>query len=134
MCTGACMQTVGSWRKLTIAVQSGSRWSVIDAVEEVRGYEDNDTRASKKALTYASASGVEIPTLGEVVVPMQTKENTNRSMKLQAREHFRHGNGRGELRPSGRGTNCLTSGSLHKVSQLLASGDGAWQPTSRKSP
>ena len=44
----------------------------------------SDTRASKKALTYESANGVEIPTHGEVVVPMQTEENTNWSMKLQA--------------------------------------------------
>ena len=79
VCIGACRQTFGCWRKLTIAVQSGSLWSVIDAFEENRGCEDNDTPASKKALTYAAASGVEIPTLGEEVVPMHTK-----SMKLQA--------------------------------------------------
>ena len=77
-------QSVGSWRKASIAVQSGSCESVIDAVEKVRGCEDNDIFASKKALTYASANGVAIPTLSEMVVPIQTEENTNRSIKLQA--------------------------------------------------
>ena len=80
----ACAQADGGWRKLSMAVDSGACESVIDAEEEVPGYEIKETRASKSGLTYASATGEEIPNLGEVVVPMLTRENTKRSMKLQA--------------------------------------------------
>ena len=37
-------------------------------------------------MVYASATGEEIPNLGEVMLPMLTKENTKRLMKMQAAE------------------------------------------------
>ena len=49
---------------------------VIDAAEQVPGYEVQETRASKSGLVYESATGEEISYLGEVFMPMMTKENT----------------------------------------------------------
>ena len=69
-----------------MAVDSGACESVIDAAEQVPGYEVQETRASKSGLVYASATSEEIANLGEVFLPMMTKENTKRSMKMQVAE------------------------------------------------
>ena len=82
----ACAEKVNEWTKISMAVDSGACESVIDAFEQVPGYEVRETKASKSGLVYASATGEEIPNLGEVMLPMLTKENTKRSMKMQAAE------------------------------------------------
>lgn len=69
-----------------MAVDSGACESVIDAAEQVPGYDIQETKASKSGLVYASATGEDIPNLGEVLLPMLTRENTKRSMKMQAAE------------------------------------------------
>ena len=81
-----CTEKMSEWTKLSLAVDSGACESVIDAVEQVPGYDVQETRASKSGLVYASATGEEIPNLGEVLLPMLTKENTKRSMKMQVAE------------------------------------------------
>ena len=81
-----CTQKAEEWKKVSLAVDSGACESVIDAESEVPGYEIVETKASKSGLTYASATGEEIPNLGEVLLPMVTKENTKRSMRMQAAE------------------------------------------------
>ena len=43
-------------------------------------------KASRMGVKYASATGEEIPNLGEVTLPMITTEGTRRSMKMQAAE------------------------------------------------
>ena len=53
----------------------GACESVIDAAEQVPGYEVQETRSSRSGLVYASATGEEIANRGEVFLPM-TKENT----------------------------------------------------------
>ena len=78
-----CAEKMSEWTKLSLAVDSGACESVIDAAEQVPGYEVQETRASKSGLVYASATGEEIANLGEVFLPMMTKENTKRSMKMQ---------------------------------------------------
>ena len=81
-----CAEKMSEWTKLSLAVDSGACESVIDAAEQVPGYEVQETRASKSGLVYASATGEEIANLGEVFLPMMTKENTKRSMKMQVAE------------------------------------------------
>ena len=81
-----CAEKMSEWTKLSLAVDSGACESVIDAAEQVPGYEVQVTRASKSGLVYASATGEEMPNLGEVFLPMLTKENTKRSMKMQVAE------------------------------------------------
>ena len=80
---GACAQEQRGWRKISMAIDSGACENVIDASEEVPGYEVKQGRASKMGVKYASATGEEIPNLGEVVLPMVT---TRRSMRMQAAE------------------------------------------------
>ena len=82
----ACADKADEWTRLSMAVDSGACESVIDAAEHVPGYEVQETRASKSGLVYASATGEEIPNLGEVTLPMMTKEHTKRSMKMQVAE------------------------------------------------
>ena len=84
-----CAEKMSEWTKLSLAVDSGACESVIDAAEQVLGYEVQETRASKSGLVYASATGEEIANLGEVFWPMMTKENTKRSMKMQVAEVLR---------------------------------------------
>ena len=69
-----------------MAIGSGACENVIDASEEVPGYAVKEGKASKMGVKYASATGEEIPNLGEVVLPMVTSEGTRRSMKMQAAE------------------------------------------------
>ena len=69
-----------------MAVDSGACESVIDGAEQVPGGEVQETRSSKSGLVYASAAGEEIPNLGDVILPMMTKENTKRSMNMQVAE------------------------------------------------
>ena len=79
-------EKISEWTKLSLAVDSEACESVIHAAEQVPGYEVQETRASKSGLVCASATGEEIANLGEVFLPMMTKENTKRSMKMQVAE------------------------------------------------
>jgi hypothetical protein len=81
-----CTQEVKGWKKLSMAVDSGACENVIDASEEVPDYKIKESKASKMGVKYASATGEEIPNLGEVLLPMMTMEGTKRSMRMQAAE------------------------------------------------
>jgi hypothetical protein len=81
-----CTKKETEWTKLSLVVDSGACESVIDAAEQLPGYPIMETKASRSGLTYASATGEDILNLGEVRVPMMTREGTKRSMKLQAAE------------------------------------------------
>jgi hypothetical protein len=81
-----CTQEVKGWKKLSMAVDSGACENVIDASEEVPDYKIRESKASKMGVKYASATGEEIPNLGEVLLPMMTMEGTKRSMRMQAAE------------------------------------------------
>jgi len=81
-----CTKKETEWTKLSLVVDSGACESVIDAAEQLPGYPIMETKASRSGLTYASATGEDILNLGEVRVPMMTRESTKRSMKLQAAE------------------------------------------------
>jgi hypothetical protein len=70
------------WKKLSMAVDSGARENVIDAGEEVPNYLVQENWASKIGVNHASATGEEIPNLGEVTLPMATMEGAKRKMKL----------------------------------------------------
>ena len=52
----------------------GACESVVDPEENVPEFEVEETRASKKGLMYASATGEEIPNLGGIAIPMVTLE------------------------------------------------------------
>lgn len=69
-----------------MAVDASDSRSVVDAAEEVPGYEVQETRPSTSGLGHASTTGEDIPYLGEVFVSMLKKENAKRSMKLQVAE------------------------------------------------
>ena len=77
-----CSQKGEGWTKLSMAVDSGACETVVDAEEAVPGYAIQQTKASKSGLAYASATGEEILNLGEIVLPMVTKENTKRCMRM----------------------------------------------------
>ena len=51
-----CAEKMSDWTKLSLAVDSGACESVIDAAEQVPGYEVQETRVSKFGLVYASAT------------------------------------------------------------------------------
>ena len=81
-----CTKEEQGWKKLSMAVDSGACENVIDAAEEVPNYPVQESRASKMGVKFASATGEEIPNLGEVMLPMLTSEGTKRKMKMQAAE------------------------------------------------
>ena len=82
----SCAEKMSEWTKLFLAVDSGAYESVIDAAELVAGDEVQETRSSRSGLVYASATGEEIPNLGDALLPMMTKQNTKRSIKMQVAE------------------------------------------------
>ena len=83
------VEKVSERTMLSLAVDSGACECVIDVAEHFPGYGVQETRSSRSGLVYASATGEEIPNLGEVCLPMMTKENTKRSMKMQVAEVWR---------------------------------------------
>ena len=70
-------------RYISMAVDSGACDSVIDP-EDVPEYPPVETKASIGGLAYASATGDEIPNLGEIKLPFSTREGTLRGMTVQA--------------------------------------------------
>jgi hypothetical protein len=81
-----CTKEQKGWKKLSLAVDSGACENVIDANEEVPNYPVVEGRAARMGVKYASATGEEIPNLGEITIPMVTMEGSRRKMKMQAAE------------------------------------------------
>ena len=78
-CTGS--KKTG-WRRMSMAVDSGACDNVADPDQvPCRVLE---TEASRSGANFASASGEPIPNMGEMVVPMLTREGSMRSMRIQA--------------------------------------------------
>ena len=65
-----------------MAVDSGACESVADPAQVP--CEVSETCASKAGSGFVSATGEPIPNLGEMDIPMMTREGTFRSMKVQA--------------------------------------------------
>ena len=78
-----CTNKVG-WKKVSLAIDSGACDNVIDAEELLPDYKVHQTKASTSGMKYASATGEEIPNLGEVMLPMITCEGTKKKMRMQA--------------------------------------------------
>ena len=74
-----CMQKL-RWRRLSLAVDSGACYSVVGAERCLPDPEVKETKASESGPTYASATGEDIPNLGELTSPYMTKEKTRTSM------------------------------------------------------
>jgi hypothetical protein len=77
--------TVGKpqkWILVSMAVDSGACDSVADPDQIPCMVKE--TQASKSGQNFASATGEPIPNLGEMVMPMRTREGTFRSMTVQA--------------------------------------------------
>ena len=73
----------GEWKMLSIAVDSGACQSVMDP-EDVPDYEVTETAESRRGENFNSATGEEIPNLGEIKIPMVTREMSIRSMRFAA--------------------------------------------------
>ena len=78
-----CTNKVG-WRKVSLAIDSGACDNVIDAEELLPDCKVYETKALTSGMKYASATGEEIPNLGEVMLPMITFEGTKKKMRMQA--------------------------------------------------
>ena len=68
---------------LSIVVDSGACQSVMDP-EDVPDYEVTETAESRRGDNFNSATGEEIPNLGELKIPMVTREMSIRSMRFAA--------------------------------------------------
>ena len=71
------------WKMISMAVDSGACETVANP-EEMPGYEVTETTESKKGINFCSATGEEIPNLGEMTIPMITRESSVRSMRICA--------------------------------------------------
>ena len=70
------------WTRISMAVDSGACDSVADPNQIPCAVKE--TQASRSGQNFASATGEPIPNLGEMVMPMRTREGTFRSMTVQA--------------------------------------------------
>ena len=70
------------WEKVTILVDSGATENVANPAS-MKGYQVLKNSASESGLTYTTATGKEIPNLGEKVVVVATTEGSTRSIKFQ---------------------------------------------------
>ena len=79
---GACHEEMRKWTRVSMAVDSGACDSVADPAQ----FPCNvlETAASRSEANFASATGEPIPNLGEMRVPLMTREGTRRSMKVTA--------------------------------------------------
>ena len=80
---GAVGECPAKWVLLSMAVDSGACDNVIDA-EEVPAYTVTQTKDSMSGDAFLSATGEEIPNLGELKIPMLTREDTMRHMTFCA--------------------------------------------------
>ena len=70
------------WKRISMAVDTGACETVGDPNQipcKVR-----ETDASRRGACFASATGEAIPNLGEMTMPMYTREGSFRSMRIQA--------------------------------------------------
>ena len=74
------------WKRISLTVDSGACENVIDAGEEVPNYPVKEGRASKLGVKYASATGEEIPNMGEIMLPMYTHGGGKNKMCMQVAE------------------------------------------------
>ena len=70
------------WRRVALAVDSGSCETVADPCQIPCQVKETD--ASRRGACFASATGEPIPNMGEMTMPMLTREGSYRSMKVQA--------------------------------------------------
>ena len=85
----AALGTVGGqeeakdkWTRVSMAVDSGACDSVADPSQVP--CEVKETEASRRGQQFASATGEPIPNLGEMMMPMLTREGSLRNMRVQA--------------------------------------------------
>ena len=72
-----------SWRKLSIAMDSGACDNVISP-DDVPEQVVQETEASGRGENFYSATGEPIPNLGLIELPMFTREGTARAMRMSA--------------------------------------------------
>ena len=80
-----CTNSKIGWKRISLTVDSGACENVI-ADEEVPNYPVKESRASKMGVKYASATGEEIPNLGEIMLPMYTPGGGKNKMCMQVAE------------------------------------------------
>ena len=82
-----CGKTAGGdatvWRRVSIAVDSGACDNVISP-EDVPDQKVVETMESKKGDNFYSATGEPIPNLGDISLPMLTRDGTARGMMMRA--------------------------------------------------
>ena len=71
------------WKRLSLAVDSGA-FATVASPEDLPDYDIEETDASKAGETFVSASGDAIPNLGDMKVPLITREKTKRLMTITA--------------------------------------------------
>jgi len=86
-CTvGACTHAEESkpaWRQVSIAIDSGACDSVI-APEDVPEQKVHESPESRRGENFLSATGEEIPNLGDVRLPLYLREGTVKGMIMKA--------------------------------------------------
>ena len=70
------------WKRVSLAADSGACETVGDPSQIP--CKVNETEESKRGACFASATGEAIPNMGEMMMPMYTREGSFRSMKVQA--------------------------------------------------
>ena len=70
------------WKRVSMAVDSGACETVGDPSQIPCKVKETD--ASKRGACFASATGESIPNMGEMTMPMYTREGSFRCMRIQA--------------------------------------------------
>ena len=70
------------WKRVSMAVDSGACETVADPSQIPCKVQETD--ASRRGACFASATGEAIPNMGEMTMPMYTREGSFRSMRVQA--------------------------------------------------
>ena len=79
---GAVAQPASTWRQVSIVIDSGACDNVINP-EDVPEHEVKESIESKRGENFFSATGEPIPNLGDIQLPMFTREGTQRGMKFK---------------------------------------------------
>ena len=82
-CDLGAVDSNNGWRQISLAVDSGACVTVASP-EDIPNYPVTETEQSKAGETFAAASGDAIPNLGNMAVPIVTKEKTERLMSVTA--------------------------------------------------
>lgn len=84
---GGCTKSPGesqpTWRRVSIAIDSGACDSVISP-EDVPEHEVHESAESRRGENFQSATGEPIPNLGDIRLPMYVREGTVRGMVMRA--------------------------------------------------